>query len=95
MITNMELRFEPCVLNLIWEVMHKRPKKNKKQKRKKNKKTKKEKKFKKISNFYKFWSKEVHSKKTSKKNPLMFECYNLLDPMEYGAQIFRNLFPTR
>ena len=33
--------------------------------------------------------KEVHNKKTPKKERnLMFECYNLLDPMEWGAAIF-------
>jgi hypothetical protein len=35
------------------------------------------------SNLHYFWSKEVHSKKHPKKNKaLMFECYNLLAPME-------------
>jgi hypothetical protein len=36
-----------------------------------------------LSNSHSFWSKEVHTKKHSKnKNTLLFECYNLLDPME-------------
>jgi hypothetical protein len=36
-----------------------------------------------ISYFHKFWNKEVHNKRTpKKKKSLMFECYNLLDPME-------------
>jgi hypothetical protein len=34
------------------------------------------------SNFHSFWSKEVHGKKNLKNKTLMFECYNLLDPME-------------
>jgi predicted transcriptional regulator YdeE len=35
------------------------------------------------SNYYEFWSKELHSKKhQKKKKTLMFECYDLLDSME-------------
>jgi hypothetical protein len=35
------------------------------------------------SSFHEFRSEEVHSEKHPKKNKkLMFECYNLLDPME-------------
>jgi hypothetical protein len=48
-LTNLELKFEPCMLNLIWK-----------------------------------WG----AKDPQKKKTLTFECYNLLDPMEWGAVIF-------
>jgi hypothetical protein len=45
---------------------------------------KRSKKKKRPSNFHYFWSKEVHSKEhpLQKNKTLMFECYNLLAPME-------------
>jgi hypothetical protein len=50
---------------------------------------KRSKKKKRPSNFHEFWSKEVHFKEHPKINKtLMFECYNLLAPMEGGATIF-------
>jgi hypothetical protein len=43
------------------------------------------------SNFHALWS-EVHCKsyqpKKKKQQTLVFECYNLMDPMEFGAIIF-------
>jgi hypothetical protein len=37
---------------------------------------------KKPSIFHLFWNKEVHNKEHPGKKTLMFECYNILDPME-------------
>jgi hypothetical protein len=38
--------------------------------------------------FLEFWSEEVNYKNYSKKKSLMFECYNLMDPMEQQVAIF-------
>jgi hypothetical protein len=38
--------------------------------------------------FINFGVKKFTVKNTPKKKTLMFECYNLLDPMEWGAIIF-------
>jgi hypothetical protein len=43
---------------------------------------KKPKKEKRPSNFYEFHSNEVHNKNHPKTKTFMFECYNLLDPVE-------------
>ena len=40
------------------------------------------------SHFYEFWSEEVHSKNYPKKKTLMFECYNLMDSMEWQGLFF-------
>jgi hypothetical protein len=41
------------------------------------------------SNFHEFWSEEVHFKKDPpKKKTLMFECYNLVDPIKQAAIVF-------
>jgi hypothetical protein len=62
----MELRFEPCVLNLIWKRGAKDPKKREEH-----------------LIFINFGVKKFTQKKTQKKKKtLMFECYNLLVPME-------------
>jgi hypothetical protein len=39
------------------------------------------------SNFHEFQSKKVHRKIHPKKETLMFECYNLMDSMEWQAII--------
>ena len=72
-ITNMELKFEPCVLNLIWKWGAKDSKKKKDH-----------------LIFINFLVKKFITKNTQKKKTLMFKCYNLLDPMEWGIVI-----PTR
>jgi hypothetical protein len=64
-IINMELRFEPCVLNLIWKWCVKDPKERKDH-----------------LIFINFGVKEFTISNTQKKMTLIFECYNLLDPME-------------
>ena len=46
------------------------------------------------SNYHEFWNEQVQSKKHPKKNTSMFECYNLLDPMEWGVVIFGGWYPT-
>jgi hypothetical protein len=72
-IINVELRFEPCMVNLIWKWGTKDPKKRED---------------------HLIFIKEVHSKKTSKKEKTsMFKCYNLLDSMEWGALICWGWFP--
>jgi hypothetical protein len=61
----MELRFEPCVLNLIWKWGAKDPQK--------------------IEDhliFVNFGVKRFRVKNTQKNKTLMFDCYNLLAPME-------------
>jgi hypothetical protein len=41
------------------------------------------------SNLHKFWSQEVQRKKhPKKKKTFVFECHNLMDPMELGVVIF-------
>jgi hypothetical protein len=45
--------------------------------------------------FINFGVKKITVKNTQKKKTLMFECYNLLDPMEWGAKFFWGWFPTR
>jgi hypothetical protein len=77
MITNMELRFEPCVLKLIWKWGAKEQKKREDH----------------IA-FINFGVKKFTVKNTQKKT-LMFERYNLLDPMEWGAEIFLRLISNK
>jgi hypothetical protein len=70
-LTNLELKFEACMLNLIWKWVAKDPKK--------------------IEDhliFINFGVKRFTLKTPQKKRTLTFECYNLLDPMEWGAVIF-------
>jgi hypothetical protein len=70
-ITNMELRFEPCVFNLIWKWDAKD--------------------FKKIEYhliFIYFGVRKFTIKNTQKNKTLMFECYNLIDSKERGAEFF-------
>jgi hypothetical protein len=45
--------------------------------------------------FINFGVKKFTVKNTPKKKTLMFECYNLLDPMEWGAIIFGGWCSTR
>jgi hypothetical protein len=61
----MELRFEPCTLNLSWKRGSKDPKKRKDH-----------------LIFNNFGVKKFTVKNTQKNKTLMFECYNLLAPME-------------
>jgi hypothetical protein len=65
MITNLELRFELCVPNLIWKREAKDPKKREDH-----------------LIFINFGIKKFTVKNTQKNKTLMFECYNILDPME-------------
>jgi hypothetical protein len=64
-LTNLGLRFEPYMLNLIWKSYAKNPKKKKDHLISIN-----------------FGVKKFIVKNTPKKKTFMFECYNLLDPME-------------
>jgi hypothetical protein len=65
-ITNMDLRFKPYVLNLIWKWGAKDPKKRKNH-----------------LIFINFGVKKKFTQKnTQKKKTLMFDCYNLLVPIE-------------
>jgi hypothetical protein len=73
----MKLRFDPCVLNLIWKWDTKDPKR-----------------IKDHINFINFGIKKF-TKKHPRKKTLMIECYNFLDPMEWGATILWGWFPTR
>jgi hypothetical protein len=70
MITNMELRVELCVLNLILKWSEKYSKKKKNQ-----------------LIFINFGIRSSQWKTPKKEKPLMFECYNILDPMEW-VEIF-------
>jgi hypothetical protein len=70
-LTNLELKFEACMLNLIWKWGAKDPKKRED-----------------YLIFIHFGVKKFTLKNTPKKKTLTFECYNLLDPMEWGAVIF-------
>jgi hypothetical protein len=48
------------------------------------------------SNFHEFWNEEVHHIKNSpKKKTVMFECYNLMYPVEQGAIKFGGWFTRR
>jgi hypothetical protein len=40
------------------------------------------------SNFYKFWSEELHYERRPQKKTIMFECYNLVDFVKLGALTF-------
>jgi hypothetical protein len=64
-LTNLELTFEPCMLNLIWKRSAKDPKRREDH-----------------VFFINFGVKKFTLKNTPKENTLMFECYNLLAPME-------------
>jgi hypothetical protein len=78
-ITKMELRFEPCVLNLIWKWGAKDPRKREDH-----------------LIFINFGVKKFTGKNIPKKiKNLMFECYNILDSLEWRAEIFWGWFPTR
>jgi hypothetical protein len=77
-ITNMDLRFEPCMLNLIWKWITKDPEKREDH-----------------LIFINFGVMKFILKNTQKKKTLMFECYNLLAPMEWGAIIFWGWSTTR
>jgi hypothetical protein len=68
MLANIELRFEHCVPNLIWKWCAKDPKRNGIP-----------------SNFHEFQSEEVCCNKIlERRKTLMFEHYNLVDPMDEG-----------
>jgi hypothetical protein len=46
--------------------------------------------------FHGFWSEEVHCKKRSpNKKILIFEHYDLINPMEHGAKIFGGQFSRK
>jgi hypothetical protein len=77
-LTNLELRFEACMLNLIWKWGAKDPKKREDH-----------------LIFINFGVKKFTLKNTPKKKTLTFECYNLLDPMEWGVVIFGGWCSTR
>jgi hypothetical protein len=47
------------------------------------------------SNFHEFWTDELHLWEiTQKKESLMFECYNFVDPMEWRAVTIWGWYPT-
>jgi hypothetical protein len=77
-ITIMELRFEPCVFNLIWKWGAKDLEKRGDH-----------------LIFINFGVMKFTLKNTQKNKTLMFECYNLLAPMEWGATIFWGWSTTR
>jgi hypothetical protein len=64
-LTNLEMKFKVCMLNLIWKGCAKDPKKREDR-----------------LIFINFGVKKFTLKDTQKNKTLMFECYNLLDPME-------------
>jgi hypothetical protein len=71
-LTNLELKFDACMLNLIWKWGAKDPKKMEDH-----------------LIFINFGVKKFTLKNTPpKKKTLTFECYNLLDPIAWGAVIF-------
>jgi hypothetical protein len=75
---NLELEFEPCMLNSNWKWCAKDPKKREDH-----------------LIFINFGVKKFTLKNTQNKRTLIFECYNLLDPMEWGAVIFGGWCSTR
>jgi hypothetical protein len=77
-LTNLELQFEPCMLNLIWKWGAKDPKKREDH-----------------LIFINFGVKKFTLNNTPQKKTLTFECYNLLDPMEWGGVIFGGWCSTR
>jgi hypothetical protein len=77
-ITNVDFRFEPYVLNFIWKWCAKDPKKRQDR-----------------LIFINFGEKKFIVKNTQKIKTLMFESYNILAPMEWGALIFWGWFTTR
>jgi hypothetical protein len=77
-LTNLELKFEACMLNLIWKWGAKDPKKREDH-----------------LIFINFGVKKFALKITQKKKSLTFECYYLLDPMEWGVVTFGGWCSTR
>jgi hypothetical protein len=75
-LTNLELKFEACMLKFIWKWDAKDPKKREDH-----------------LIFINFGVKKLTLKNTHK--TLTFECYNLLDPMEWGVVSFGGWFSTR
>jgi hypothetical protein len=47
------------------------------------------------SNFHEFQSEEVHYKKYAKNKTLIYEHYNLVDPMEWQVVIFLRLMSNK